>query len=103
MKKKSIFMGAFGLFSLIGLGAALTMAIEHGGPEYWFAAALSAIVFLADAKVQEHDDNRVGTLHIFSENGDYRAVGFEFKTPVEDIVQMSEVKMDVHVDIAPKE
>lgn len=103
MKKKSIFMGVLGMFSLILLGVALVMAIEHGKPIYWFAAALSAIVVLADARIQERDNNRVGTLHIFSENGDYRAVGFEFRTPVEDIVQMSEVKMDVHVDIAPKD
>lgn len=103
MKKKSIYMGAFGVFSLILIGVSLTLAIVYGGPAAWFAFALGILIFLGDARLEERTDSRVGTLHVFSENGDYRAVGFEFKTPVEDIVQMSEVTMDVHVETASNE
>ena len=95
---KNIYMGVFGLFSLLLTGAAFALAVTYEKPIFWFVFALGVIFVLADARVETRKSNKIGQLHLISEKGEFKAVGFEFKVPVEEIVGLSEVSMDVHID-----
>lgn len=102
MKHKSICMGVIGLLSLIIMGITLTLAIVFGNAGYWFAFAFATIAFFCDNTVEEKN-NDIGQLHLFVNEEGYKAVGFEFKVPVDQIAQMTEVKMCVHVSDGAEE
>lgn len=102
MKHNNIHMGVIGVLSLLIMGITLALAIAFGNVGYWFALAFAAISFFCDCDVEEKQ-NDIGQLHLFVNEEGYKAVGFEFKVPVDQIAQMTEVKMCVHVSDGAEE
>lgn len=87
-------IGYFGMLGLMLFAATLTMAFATGQWFYFIFVGLSIIVVMADTH-PVHVDLPVGVLHFVHDDEGNGALGFEFKRPIEEIVQSDQVIMVV--------